>query len=265
MRQENLRERGNTIRGVKCSQVNTGFGEGLVGGSEQREWPFALEGSQKIGLDHSSHEGIVNAGALSRAWNVVGGIRRRQHLVNDMDDAVAGGNIGRRDRGAVDHDRGPDGEGQRVSVQGRSRHAVGNVGCWNFAFDDVVSKNVREGRLAVGRVEGLEVNACICKRLVGWSEHREWTVTLQRLEKFCLNNTGHQRMVIARALGGSWDVVGGVGRSQNLVDDVNHTVAGGHVSEGNIGAVDHREPVANVERKRLAVDGLGRHAVRKRT
>ena len=58
----------------------------------------------------------MDAGALRCAWNVVGGIRRHEHLVDDVDEAVGGDDVGHRDIGIVDHDAVADGERQGIPV-----------------------------------------------------------------------------------------------------------------------------------------------------
>ncbi len=52
------------------------------------------------------------------------------------------------------------------------------------------------------------------------------------------------------------DVSGGFSRGQNLVDDVNDTVAGVHVCKGDRCVVNH-DAVTNGEGDRVAVNGWG--------
>ncbi len=66
----------------------------------------------------------------------------------------------------------------------------------------------------------------------------------------------------AGALSGAWDVVGRVSGREDLVNHVNDTVAGVHVSEGHIGAVNHHA-ITDGEGQGLTVDRLGCHAVGK--
>ena len=66
----------------------------------------------------------------------------------------------------------------------------------------------------------------------------------------------------ACALSSSWNIVGGIGGHQDLVNHVNHTVAGVHVGKRNTGVV-HRNTITHRERKGLAVDRISRHAIGK--
>ena len=61
---------------------------------------------------------------------------------------------------------------------------------------------------SLGRGVIAEVNVCVGKGLVGWSEDRERTGSLERLQKPCLNHSIDQRREVAVALSGSWNVVG---------------------------------------------------------
>ena len=73
--------------------------------------------------------------------------------------------------------------------------------------------------------QGCKVDACVSKRLIGWCKDREWTITLQRLEKFCLNDAGNQRIVLSCALCSPWNVVWRIGWHEDLVDDMDDPVA----------------------------------------
>ena len=179
-----------------------------------------------------------------------------------MNDAVAGRDIGRSDRGPVDGDGGADAEGQWVAVDGRGRHAIGDVSGGYGAVQHVVEQDVRKGGFAFGRVKGSEVNASIGEGLVGRGEDGERSGALERLEQFGLHDGAHQRVVNTGALCGSGDVVGGVGGHEHRVDDVDDTVAGVDVGDGHGGVVDHHA-VADGEREGLSVDRFRRHALRK--
>ena len=202
----------------------------------------------------------MNTGALGRSWNVVGCVGGHQDLVDDVNDAVAGADISEAHVGVVDHHAVPDGEGERVAVNGGGAHAVGDVGGGNSAGHDVVEQDVREGFLAFGGVEGSEVNTSVGESLVGRGEDGERTGALQRFEEFGLDHTGHERIMDAGALGGAWNVVGGVGGHEHLVDNVNQAVGGDDVGHGHVGVVDHHA-VADGKRERLTVGGVGTHAV----
>ena len=98
-----------------------------------------------------------------------------------------------------------------MAVDGGGRHAIGDVGRRNFARHNVVEQDVAQGCFAFWGVQSGEVNACVGKGLVGWSKDGERPVALEGGEQFCLDHTGHQRVVYAGALCRAWDVVGCVG------------------------------------------------------
>ena len=124
MVEENVGQGLLAFGGIEGGKVDAGVGKGLVGGSKERERSGALERLKQFGLDHGAHQGIVNARALSRSWNVVGGVGGHQHLVDDVDDTVAGVDISQADGGVVDHHAITNGEGQRLAVHGGGTHAV---------------------------------------------------------------------------------------------------------------------------------------------
>ena len=66
-----------------------------------------------------------------------------------------------------------------MAVHRGGRHAIGNTGCRDFAFYDVIEQDIAEGRLAFRRVQRCEVNTCVCEGLVRWSKHREGDVSLE--------------------------------------------------------------------------------------
>ena len=134
----------------------------------------------------------MNARALRRTWNIVGRIGGHQDLVNHVDEAVAGGDIGRRDGGAVHHDRASNRERERMTVHSRGGHAIRNVRRRNFTVEHVVEKDVRKGRLSFGSVQRSKVNTGVGKGLVRWRKHRERTIALQGFQEFSLDNTGDQ-------------------------------------------------------------------------
>ena len=246
--------------GVEGRKVDASVGKGLIGGRKEGERSGALERLKQFGLDHGAHQRVVNTGALGRAWNVVGRVGGHQHLVDDVNDAVAGVHISQAHVGVVDHHAITDGESERVAVDGGGTHAVGDVGGGNSAGHNVVEQDVRESFLAFGGVKGSEVNTSVGESLVGWGEDGERTGALQRFEEFGLDHTGHERIVDTGALRRARNVVGGVGGHQDLVDNVNQAVGSDDVGHGHVGVVDHHA-VADGERERLAVGGVGAHAV----
>ena len=203
----------------------------------------------------------MNARASSGGGDVVVGVGRGQHRVDDVNDAVAGHHVSGGHRGTVDHDGVAHRERKAVAAHGCSRHAVGHVGGWNGSGDHMGKQDVGELRLAICGVESGEVDASVGKGLVGGSKQRKRPFALQGFEQFCLNHRSDQGVMDARALSRSWNVVGGVGGHEHLVDDVDDAVAGHHVSRRNRGTVDH-DGIANREGEAVAVGRLCGHAVR---
>ena len=117
----------------------------------------------------------------------------------------------------------------------------------------MVKENVSERCFAFWCVEGCQVNACIGEGLICWGEDCERALTLEGCQQFCLNHSGHKRIVNAGALSGAWDVVWCERGCQHLVDHVNQTVASCYVGCGNSGSVDH-DAVTDGEGKWVSVD-----------
>ena len=111
MRQQNFGQSRHAIGRVECGEVNPCIDEGLVGWSEERERPVALQGGQEICLDDRSDQRVVNACAACCGGDVTGRVGRHEDLIDDVDEAVAGWHIGRRNGGAVDRHRGANREG----------------------------------------------------------------------------------------------------------------------------------------------------------
>ena len=192
MVEQDVGERGFSFRRVEGRKVNAGVGKGLVGRCEHREGPVALEGLKQFGLHHRGHQRRVIAGARGRAWDVVGRVRGREHLVDDVDDTVAGVDVGHRHGGVVDHHSTVDGEGERLSVDGVRGHALRDRRGGNVARHDVVEEDVREGRLPFRGVQRGKVDARVGEGLVGWSKEGERTGALEGFQQLCLNHGGHE-------------------------------------------------------------------------
>ena len=250
-----------SLIGVKGCQVHAGISKGLVGRGEQRERSFSLKGFQQLRLHHGRHERVVNAGALRRAWKVVGVVGRHEDGVDHMDDAVAGHHVGGGDRCTVHHDGVAHGKRQGSAVGGLSRHAVRHVGGGHGGRNDVGQQDFAQGGHALGRVERGEVNASIGERLVRRGKDRERPLPLQRGQQLGLNDSGHQAVVNARAPCRGGNVPRCIGGHQHLIDDVDDAVAGGHVGGGDRGVV-HHDRGAHTEGQGVAVDRRCRHAVR---
>ena len=247
------------FRGVERSEVNTGVGEGLVGRGENRERTGALQRFEEFGLDHTGHERIVDAGALGGAWNVVGGVGGHEHLVDDVNQAVGGDDVGHGHVGVVDHHAVADGERKRLAVGGVGAHAVGHIGGGNFSADDVVEENVGEGFFALGGVKGTQVNACVGKGLVGGSEDGEGPGSLEGGKQVGLDHGGHERAVDAGRLGRGGDVNGW---DEHLVDDMDDAVRGLDVSQRDGGATNqHIAAARDAELDLVTVGGGGHHPV----
>ena len=80
----------------------------------------------------------MNSCALCRAWDVIGCLAWCEYLVDDMNDTVAGVDIGKRDCGIVHHHAITNGEGDWVSVDGGCCQALSYCRRRNFSGDHVV-------------------------------------------------------------------------------------------------------------------------------
>ena len=213
-----------SFRRVQRGKVDAGVGEGLVGWGKERERARALERFEQFGLDDRGHEAVVDARAGRRTWDVVGRVRGREHLVDDVDDAVAGGHVREGHGGVVDHHATGHREREGLAVGRVGGHAFGDVRGRHIALDDMVEEDVAQGSLAFWGVEIGQINSRVGKGLVGWRKDREGPIALQGFQQLSLNHAGHQGVVHSGALGRPWDVVWCVGRHQDLVDDVDQTV-----------------------------------------
>ena len=124
----------------------------------------------------------------------------------------------------------------------------------------MVEQDVGERGLSFWCVKGCQINACICKSLIGWSKQSERSVALERCQQFCLNHRSNKRVVDACALSGSWDIGWRSGGGEHLVNHVNKPVACRHVGGCHCGPVDH-DTVPYGEGEGVAVHGFCSHAV----
>ena len=178
--------------GVESGEVDASVGKGLVGGRKQRKRPFALQCFEQVCLNHRSDQRVMDARALSRSRDVVGGVGGHEHLVNDVNDAVAGHHVSRGHRGTVDHDGIANGEGEAVAVGRLCRHAVRHIGSRHRGSDHVSEEDITQRGHAVGGVKRSEVNASVGKGLVGRGKERERPFTLQGGEQIGLHHGGDQ-------------------------------------------------------------------------
>ena len=177
-----------------------------------------------------------------------------------MNDTVAGWDIVGRYGGTIDHNRISNSEREGVAVDGGRRQTVGYVRSRNFSLEDVVEEDVSQFCLTLWVVETCEIDVCIDERLIGWCKDREWAITLQCLEKFCLNHAGNQRIVLFCALCSPWNVVWRIRWRENLVDDVDNPIACGYIGHCYVRTVDHDASIDS-ERQRLFVDSICTHAL----
>ena len=151
-----------------------------------------MEGFEQFGLDHGCDQRIVNASALSSAWDVVWRGGRCQHRIDNMDDSIARVDISRGDSCTVHHDAVANCEREWLSVHGGCRHAFGHCGGWNGTRDHVVEQDVCKNGLSFRSVKGSQVNASINEGLIGWCKEREWPFALEGFEQFGLDDCGHE-------------------------------------------------------------------------
>ena len=221
MVEKDVGERGFAFGCVQCREVNACISKGLVGWGKHRERTRALKGFQEFSLNDGGYEGGVVARALSSPWNVVGCVRWHEHLVNDMDEAVAGNDVRQNDVRIVHHHAVANREGQRLSICSVGLHTIRDVGGRNLCAHNVVEKDVGECGFAFGRVQRSEVNTCICESLVGRCKDRERTVARKGGKQVCLDNGRNQGIVNPGGLCCGWNVCGW---HQHGVDDVDNAV-----------------------------------------
>ena len=213
---ENVREGGVGLVVVKGREVNASCGESLVSWGEDRERSFALKRSNQPGMGECSDERVVDAGVGGHGSDVfehglVGG--RHEHLVDDVDDAVVGGDVGRRHVSIVDHDTAVvHGEGDIVAVQHRGLQTVGNVSSVNGAAQDVIGEDVNERGVGLVVVKGGEVDAGSFERSIGRCKDREGPVALKGLHQPSVTQRSNKRLVHAGSGGIGRDVFGFVSR-----------------------------------------------------
>ena len=249
------------FRCVEGCQINTSISECLVGRSEEREWPISLKSGQQFCLNDSGYEGVVDSSALCCARDVIWTRRGREHLIDDMDDPVACGNISCSDRCVVHHHSGTDGKGEWLAVDGSCRHAVSDSRRGHFSSNDVIEENVTEGCFAFWCIEGCQIDTSISECLVCRGEEREWSGALERFKQFSLDHTSHEGIVNASTLCCAWNVPWCVCGCQNLVNHVNQTVARHNISRNNGRAVNHYRG-SDGEGKWLSIGCICRHTVR---
>ena len=230
MVQQNVRKGGVGLVVVKGGEVDASGFESGVRWCEHRERSFTLKGRHQFGVSEGSHEGTVDARSGGHAGDV---FERRllnrweEYLVDDVNDAVAGSDVGGGDRGVVDHHRAVvDRERSVVAVGHRGDQAVANVGSVHGAVQHVIEQNVRKGGVGLVVVEGGQIDASGFKGGVRWCENRERAVALKGLNQPSVGEGSDQRIVGAGGGSVGWDVFGFV--SRHTKRDGGKTEAGNH-------------------------------------
>ena len=159
--EQNVTQRRLAFWRVQVCQNNACIQERLIGWGEDRERSVALEGWQQFRLNHAGHKGVVNAGALSGAWDIVWCCGWCEHLVDNVDDTVAGVDICKRDCGVVHHHAITNSEGDWVAVDGGCLQALRDSGGRNRSSNNVVEQNIGESGFSFRSIEGSQINACI--------------------------------------------------------------------------------------------------------
>ena len=103
----------------------------------------------------------MNAGALSGAWDIIWCCCWGEHLVDDVDDTVAGVDVCKRDCGVVHHHAGTNSESDGVAVDGGCLQALRHSGGRNRSSNDVVEQNISESSFSFRCIEGSQIDACI--------------------------------------------------------------------------------------------------------
>ena len=257
--EENIREGCLSFRRIQVSEDDTCIDEGLICWSKDRERSITLEGRQKASLDNARNKRIVDACALGSAGDISWSLGWRQNFVDDVNHTVTGVNICKGNGSIVHHDAIPDGEGNRVTIDRWCRETLCYSRGGDFSRDDVVKEDISQCCFAFYRIKSGKVNACISKGLVCWRKEGKRTCSLKRFKQICLNDCCNQGIMDSSALSGSGDVIRSVRRREDLVDDMDDSVAGVHVGKRYICSVHHDSPV-DCERERLAIHGGCRHA-----
>ena len=245
---------------VESGEVDVRICECLVGWCKDGKRSISLKCFKQLCLYNSRNKRCVVAVALRSAWNVCRRVCRYQHLVNDVNYTVARQNISIRYRSPIDHDASIYGEGKRCTVCGDCTHAFCNGTRGDISSNDVIEQYVGKDGLSFCSIKRCQIDSSINEGLVRWCKDRERTCSLQRLKKFCLNNSRYERVVISSTLSSSWNVVWGIAWSQDFVNNVDDAVAC-HNIRGRDVCIVHHHPTVHGEFKRLAIDCVRRHAL----
>ena len=196
----------------------------------------------------------MNTGTTRCLRSILWCICWQNYCIDDMDDSVACCHIWKCDGGTVHHDGIADCEGKLLVVDCGCFHAIAEVCGENFARYNVVEQDVAQLRLTFRCVERSEIDSCISKGLIGWREHREWPLALKRFKQPRLNDGRYERVVDACTLCSSWNIIRCVGWCQDLVNDVNDTVASGNICHRDGRTIDG-DCIANAKRKCVTING----------
>ena len=149
----------------------------------------------------------MDTGALCSSWQVVWCGSWRENLIDNMDDSVAGIHVCKGYICTVHHNTCSYGKAERLPVNSVGGHALCDCRSRNCAGDDVVKQDVSKGCLSFRGIKRCEVNACICKCLVGRRKERKRSVALEGFQQLCLDDCSHERVVDASALCSTWNIV----------------------------------------------------------
>ena len=139
--------------------------------------------------------------------------RWHEHLVNNVNDTVAGNNIGGGHGCVVDHHGSVvDSEGGVVPVDHGGNQTVSDVGGVYSTAQDVVGEDVNERGVGLVVVKRGEVNASGFKGSIGGGKDRERTVALEGLHQASMAQCGNQCFMNTGCSGVGGDVFGLISR-----------------------------------------------------
>ncbi|KAF1854432.1 hypothetical protein Lal_00010358 [Lupinus albus] len=240
------------------------LGEGGVGGREHRERARALQGVDQAGRLQGGRQGLEVAGGNGGVDDVLGlGAGGSQgesgegedHLVDDVDDAVAGEHVSRGDVGAAGTLVG-DGQarvhGEGVALQRGDRGVHRHVGLEHAARHDVVGQHGHQQRL-VGQQRFLgdaQLGQQRGERVIRRCEHGQRARRCQRVLQARGDDGLDQDAELRQRDGRLHDVL--VGRQQHLVERVDDAVLHAQVGEADVGAAV--AAVSDDERAGIGID-----------
>ena len=172
---------------------------------------------------------LVHVAVLVLLGHVGGG---KDDLVDDVDDAVVGEDVGSDDGGVVDHDTALGGDLDGGTVQGLDGPG-GEGGAVGVAGNDVVGEDLGElGNIGQESLDGALGQGG--EGLVGGGKDGKWAVTRKSIDETSGLNGGDEGGKAGVASGNINDAAGSRSREEDVADSVDDAVAGFDVDEAGI-------------------------------